>query len=304
MFRSKKTIAFTTTSLMALTALSGCAGAYRRPESFEAKMARFQPRNSNPNRVPEIEIGPDITKKLTGSSSRTTAGRGPASASQGYKKLPSNKRLYFITLYGQYRHLSSFVETEQAPDVKHCPSFHTTLVNYKEGLPPIQSKSLSVENRYQSLSPDQLAQYPELSLPMSLSSQMPRLYEVLKDKKGKSSSFYVTQALKVHLTKTYKELEELCESGSSDNYYNYENLTTHIQRRGPDFTPTGQSLKSLLKTTVFSNMTLIKSLERGFSTGRMPASSSQVSFGHNYYQEGMIKKLGVEWTHSYFDSLK
>lgn len=293
-----KTIALTVSGSLLAIGLTSCAGSYRRPESFEAKMARFQPRNTNPNKVPKIEIAPSLPQTFSRS-----AGRGPASQTTSFKKLPSNKRLYFITLYGQYRHLSSFVHTEQAPDIKHCPSFHTSLVNYKEGLPPIQNKELSVEKRYSALTPDQLASYPELSLPMSLTEETPRLYEVLKDKKGKTSTFYVTQALKVHLTKTYKELEELCESGSSDNYYNYENLTTHIQRQGSDFGPTKKSLQSLLKTTVFSNMTLIKSLENSVKRGRMPASSSS-PLGHNYYQEGMIKKLGVEWTEGYFQSLK
>ncbi len=276
--------------------LASCTGSYRRPESFEAKMARFRPRNDNPNMVPTIELDPRMPQTL-----KAPARRGPASASANkLKKMPSNKRLYFITLYGQYRALSSFVQTEQAPDIKHCPSFHTTVVNYKEGLPPVQPQKVSFESRYpQELHPDVMASYPELSLPMTLNDKRPRLYDVLKDKKGKSTTFYVTQALKVHLTKTYKELEELCESGTSENYYNYENLTTHIQRQGDLFTPTKESLQILLKTTVFSNMTLLKGLNKT-QGGRMPASA----VAENPYEEGLIDKLGVQWTRSYFDGLK
>lgn len=275
--------------------LASCAGHYRRPESFEAKMARFKPRNDNPNKVPTIELDPALPEKFS-----APARRGPASTrSKAPKKLPSNKRLYFMTLYSQYRDISTYVQTEQAPDIKHCPAFHTTLVNYKEGLPPVQTKEVSFENRYPDLRPDIIASYPELSLPMTLDSERPRLYDILKDKKGKTTSFYVTQALKVHLTKTYKELEELCESGSSDNYYNYENLTTHIQGQGEYFAPNKDSLKTLLKTTLFSNLSLLEGLQKG--QGRMPASSQKKE---NPYQEGLIEKLGVDWTHSYFKTLR
>lgn len=277
------------------TAISSCAGHYRRPESFEAKMARFKPRNSNPNKVPKIQLDPSLPKTF-----RAPASRGPAStANRPLKKLPSNKRLYFMSLYGQYRALSSYVQTEQAPDIKHCASFHTTLVNYQEGLPPVKTTNVSFEERYKELRPDMLASYPELSLPMTLDGERPRLYDVLQDKKGKSTTHYVTQALKVHLTKTYKELEELCESGSSDNYYNYENLTTHIQREGSEFGPNQESLKILLRTTLFSNMSLLEGLKKG--QGRMPASSSHEE---NVYQDGLIQKLGVQWTHSYYKSLR
>lgn len=277
------------------TAISSCAGSYRRPESFEAKMARFRPRNSNPNKVPKIQLDPSLPATF-----RAPAKRGPASTGKrSLKKLPSNKRLYFMSLYGQYRALSSYVQTEQAPDIKHCASFHTTLVNYKEGLPPVKTSKVSFEKRYSGLTPDKIASYPELSLPMTLDSDEPRLYDVLQDKKGKSTTHYVTQALKVHLTKTYKELEELCETGSSDNYYNYENLTSHIQREGGQFGANKNSLKILLRTTLFSNMSLLEGLKKG--QGRMPASSSHEE---NIYQEGLIQKLGVEWTHSYYKSLR
>jgi hypothetical protein len=279
--------------------LASCAGSYRRPESFEAKMARFRPRNDNPNTVPTIELDPRMPQQL-----KAPARRGPASSrAPQLKKLPSNKRLYFITLYGQYRALSSYIHTEQAPDIKHCPSFHTTMVNYKEGLPPVQSQKVSFENRYpKELHADVITSYPELALPMTLSDKRPRLYDVLKDpeaKTGRTTTFYVTQALKVHLTKTYKELEELCDSGTSENYYNYENLTTHIQREGEHFSPTKESLQILLRTTLFSNMTLLKGLSKT-QGGRVPASAT----APNPYEEGLIEKFGLQWTQSYFDSLK
>jgi hypothetical protein len=276
--------------------LVSCAGNYRRPESFEAKMARFQPKNTNPNIVPKLELDPAMPETF-----RRPSSRGPASKSIDENKLPSNKRLYFITLYGQYRNISEYVDSEKAPDLNHCPSFHSSLISYKEGLPPLTHKRVSITKRYTSITPDSVGKFPELALPVSLDSENPRLYDVIANHKEIDPNQYLTQALKVHLTKTYKELEELCESGSSDNYYNYENLTTHIQRKGNEFHPNKKSLKTLLKTTLFSNMTLIESLNKNVVRKRGPASSNVGP--HKFYQEGLIQKLGVEWTHSYFKSV-
>lgn len=276
--------------------LAGCAGNYRRPESFEAKMARFQPKNTNPNKVPKFELDPAMPDHFKRPSTR-----GPASTEIKPEKLPSSKRLYFITLYGQYRKISEFVQSEKAPDLNHCPSFHSTLINYKEGLPPVSQKNVSLENRYSSITPDSVAKFPELSLPVSLEGDRPRLYDVIAHQSKPDTGNYLNQALKVHLTKTYKELEELCESGSSDNYYNYENLTTHIQRKGNQFSPNKKSLQTLLKTTVFSNMTLLESLNGHQAASRGPAS--EMKSPHLFYQKGLIQKLGVEWTYSYFKTI-
>jgi len=289
----KKSVGPIIIGLMA-SALYGCAGSYRRPESIESKMARFQPHNNNPNKVPEIEVSPSLDVK-------SNPRRGPASVEAPVEvELPSNKRLYFVTLYGQYRTLSQFIEGEKAPELAHCPSFHNTLLGYKEGLPPAPKKLLSIGERYISLTPDKVATYPELSLPMTMDSTKPRLYDIVKGQPENAPKL-ISHALKLHMAKTYKELEELCDSGTSENYYNYENLTTHIRREGGAFSPGRSSLKSLLKTTVFSNMSIIKSLESTVKRGRMPASATGALLEN--YESGMIKSLGIEWSQAYFQKV-
>lgn len=290
------------TLVLTTASLVGCAGHYRRPESFAAKMARFQPKHTNPNTVPSYEISPQIPENF-----QVRKSRGPASVQENedpQKSLPTTKRLYFITLYGQYRKLGQYLEKENPPVLKHCPSFHTTLVNYKENLPDAQKMSVSLEKRYGNLTPDTVGTYPELALPLSPEGSQPRLYDAIKNDGIENASTNFNRALAIHLGKTYKELEELCESGTSENYYNYENLTTHIKRQGQEFGPNKGSLKILLKTTVFSNMTLIESLKGGEkrSRGRLPASTGNP--GHEFYKNGLIDALGVQWTQSYLDKLK
>lgn len=280
--------------------LAGCAGHYRRPESFEAKMARFQPQNTNPNKVPQYEISPQVSDTFS-----TPRGRGPASVAKPKTlKLPSTKRLYFLTLFGQYREMGQFLSEQTPPDIKHCPSFHTTVLNYKTpGFHKAQKKEIQWTKRYTELHRDMVGTHPELALPISFSDDTPRLYDIMKNEGVASAQKNFNKALGVHITKTYKELTELCESGTSENYYNYENLTTHIRREGQEFSPTKGSLKILLKTTVFSNMALIESLNKDVSRGRIPASALNDDL-HDFYQDGIMQSLGVEWTKSYINQLK
>jgi hypothetical protein len=288
--------------LVLVGSLAGCAGQYRRPESFEAKMARFQPQNANPNKVPQYEISPQISDTFTTPSPR---GRGPASVSKPKTfKLPSTKRLYFITLYGQYKDMSGYLGNQEAPKLNHCPSFHTTLINYQGRTPDYNAKKeVKWEKRYSQVRADMVGTFPELALPVTYEEENPRLYDVIKSEGVASAKKNFQKALGIHLTKTYKELNELCESGTSENYYNYENLMTHIRREGEEFAPNKHSLKILLKTTVFSNIALIKSLERDVSKGRVPASAIEADI-HGHYEDGLIQSLGVEWTKSYIDQLK
>lgn len=288
--------------ILLVGSLAGCAGQYRRPESFEAKMARFQPQNANPNKVPQYEISPQISDTFSPPVAR---GRGPASV--GTKKtikIPSTKRLYFITLFGQYQQMSQFLGSQEAPKLNHCPSFHTTLVNYKGRIPAsFNKKEVKWDKRYSDVRADMVGTYPELALPLTYESENPRLYDVIKSEGIASAEKNFQKALGIHLGKTYKELTELCESGTSENYYNYENLTTHIRREGEEFAPNKHSLKILLKTTVFSNMALLESLDRDVPRGRVPASRIETSL-HDHYEDGLIESLGVEWTKSYIQQLK
>lgn len=290
----------------------GCSS-YHQPESIEAKMTRFMPRDINPNKVPSLAIPSDMK------SQRRT--RAIASVRQeniqkeqniqdenqlSETKL-SDKRLYFMGLYQQYRNLGKFVSEEQVPEIEHCPSFHTTLLNGKTGYRGTEKGKLDFAKRYSSISgkknKNREAYFPELSLPMDPDSEKPTLGQILIHDKKINKNIAFQQAIKVHLTKTYKELEELCESGSSSNYYNFANLEQYIKRNQGKYQQGPQALRTLYKTTIFSNMALIESLEHSVSSGntshRAPASISTAQKWDNIYQDHIIKELNIAWTKSY-----
>lgn len=286
---------------------------YRQPESIEAKMARFMPRDINPNKVPVLAIAADM-------KTRQPAARGIASVHEEVgtqdetlmRETPlSDKRLYFMGLYQQYRNLGKFVSKEHVPEINHCPSFHTTLLNGKTGHKGKVKAKLDFVKRYSTITSHQSkyknVYFPELSLPIGPYAETPTLGEILAHDKKVNKNIAFQQALKVHLTKTYKELEELCDTGSSSNYYNFTNLEHHIKRYKGKYQQGPQALKTLYKTTIFSNMALIESLENPVSIKRSfkraPASISTAQKWDNIYQDNMIKKLNISWMKIYLEEM-
>lgn len=284
----------------------GCSS-YRHPESINAKMARFMPKDTNPNIVPALAIPMDIreTKVSRGIASvqENSSSQENSYTGEGEDLKLSHKRLYFMGLYQQYRTLGTFVREEEVPEIQHCPSFHTTLLNGKTGYRDHQKSKINFEKRYSSISEQKRPYYPELYLSMDPESTLPTLGQVINNEKSLDKNLAFQQALKIHLTKTYKELEELCDTGSSSNYYNFHNLGRHIKSNHISYQQGHEALKTLYKTTIFTNMALIESLETPIaaerSASRGPASVSTAKKWQNVYQDHMIKDLNVTWTKRY-----
>lgn len=285
----------------------GCSS-YRQPESIEAKMARFMPRDVNPNKVPPLAIPRDMKTQRRSRGIASVKSENEEEYSQDETQMNemglSQKRLYFMGLYQQYRTLGRYVSKEHVPEIDHCPSFHTTLLNGKTGYRDNAKAKLDFEQRYSSMANSQKkAYFPELSLPMEPSSTTPTLGQILTQDKKIDKNVAFQQALKVHLTKTYKELEELCDTGSSSNYYNFANLEAYIKRNQDKYQQSPQALRTLYKTTIFSNMALIESLENPVAADRKstraPASVSTAKKWDNVYQDHMIKDLNISWAKSF-----
>jgi hypothetical protein len=290
-----------------------CGSNYRHPESIESKMARYKSQKENENIVPDLEIlSADIQFKYPGQrSKRSSRSRAPASSADGGASWdlgqdngPSNKKLYFLTLLSQYQQLNTLIPDQKAPEVKHCPNFHTNLLNHKEqngGYAPLASRY-----KYGSFTDDTVALYPELALPMGLDGKRPRVVDIMKNPEKKSTyggdKAIVEKALSLHLSKTYKELRELCQYGSSDNYYIWENLVTHIKRNKRGFPANKENMSTLLKTTIFTNRALILSYghRNRNRNSRTPASIKSTST----YHDMVLRRLNVKWSESYFYAIK
>lgn len=280
---------------------SSCASTYRPSESIEAKMARYESNKSLVNVVPDLPV-----KEVRISHRKPASTDGDQVIAELAKK--SNKRLYFSTLYTQYETLRKIPQNESAPNIQYCPHFHTSVVEYKES-----NSQGSVfgkvdwKNRYQGDWNTLAQSYPELNLPVDDYNQHPKVSEVMSN--AETSKMYsdginevMNKAFSLHVMKTYRELTELCEVGTSDNYYAYENLLGHLERHEQSRDPAINNVKTLFKTTLFSNMAIINSLGNAKSVARGPASAQKPV--EMSYQQAVLKRFGVEWFEDYFKAQK
>lgn len=284
------------TSLLGV--VSSCSSTWRQSESIDDKMSRYKSHDYSPN------IVPDYIAINRGFSSRTPASTRNKKVDRGLTT-HSNKRLYFLSLYTQYNDLQKYSTTQSTPQINYCPSFHTSFVDHKEKYQVSMARSSAYKlspKVHSKLSDDNfIAFYPELSLPVSEKSSRPRVIDLLRqsDFNMKEANQVVSKAINLHLKKTYNEITELCETGSSSNYYTYENLMTHIRRKGP-LRPNKKGTKTLLKTTVFSNLSLIKSLDAAQGATRGLASAVERS----PYQDELADRLNIRWSKNYFKAIK
>jgi hypothetical protein len=278
--------------------LTACSG-YRKPESIESKMARFKQRSINQNQTPKVKASEFYGVK----------NRAPASTKVTVENTVdySNKKLYFLTLFNQYESLKKFSKNHSAPKINLCPNFHTSLLKHQvhgvnENSNHLNTHSYNFDQAKLS-DPGYASMYPELFLPVTENSLRPRVIDVIGKKNG-SGKNYISQAIQIHLSKTYKELTELCEYGSSDNYYAFENLITEtVKSSRYKLTSNSDSMSVLLKTTLYFNQALIASLkDHGHqSSGRVPASARKDQ--SSKFISYVNTRLQVHWVKDYFSHI-
>ncbi len=290
--------------------VASCAG----PESYQEKMARYTPKNTLPNQVPEI-LSSDF--KFVSSAKTQNATRGPASApvepSLKEESNPTNKKLYFLSLYTQYEELKNFSNHFEGPSVNICPNFHTSLLRHNEGKAVKSYSKLEKKFTYDTakLSNDMyVASFPELLLPVSKEETTPKVIDVIRSKSEKINEYAINElvykAIDIHLAKTYSEINQLCEYGVSDNYYIYENLITHIKNN--KFEAGNINMNILLKTTIFSNLALMTSFDKHNDMKKNGRSIASINTNEKatkpIYVSEMMKRLNISWANQYYDYIK
>ena len=127
--KNKKLNPMVLATLYAAFLLASCAG----PENYQQKMARYTPKVIGNNQVPEIRIA-DF--KFASETSKVK-GRAPASVVPVAEKNevekdgnPTNKKLYFLSLYSQYETLKNYSAEFSGPNINICPNFHTSLLRH------------------------------------------------------------------------------------------------------------------------------------------------------------------------------
>lgn len=204
----------------------------------------------------------------------------------------SDKRLYFLSLLAQYDRLESFFHGRQKKE--SCPGFHSSMLTYRTQSKKHTTKPFVVPsvNKDQLKNRRLLSLFPELLLPMDLKKDRPRVADLMISKPS-LLHVHLKKGLKTHLKKIRNELEELCQTGTAQNYYNYENLLTLF--RGKQRLPASEkNMKILFKITVFANMFLIHSLEY---------NSKKRSFVADPYTNEIIRRLNASWLWRYLEKV-
>lgn len=309
----KKTNSALVVYSLTLISLVSCAG----NESYESKMSRYTPKVTGKNQVPDFKTeGFEFTRK----NSRMPASVAPQSTE---KKVDlsedatlSNKKLYFLTLFGQYEIMKKFARSFDAPSVNICPHFHSSLLEHNGRKATSAKESLRNDKKFvydksKFGDADYVANKAELSLPLSKDESTPKVIDIFRSGKEGITEFKMNEiihdAMDIHLSKTYSEIRELCEYGVSDNYYVYENLITHIKSN--DFKATTANMNTLLKTTIFSNMALVTTLEKkevmpsrsiaSVEEKKMKKSNESIT----PYANEVMTRLNVGWAKEYFAHL-
>lgn len=164
----------------------------------------------------------------------------------------SNKQVYFFALYHQFLKYKTL--TKANVNLKSCPQFHHDLLTQVQSV--VQTSFMGpagLKNFFQSSRAK--VYYPELNLPI------PGEKRVLGDSSQYEFKSNFKAAIKDQMQKTLVELDELCDKGSSDNYYVYENFIRHL-KANPRFYEQKESFKTLATIPVVTNMILIKSLAK------------------------------------------
>ncbi len=222
--------------------------------------------------------------------------RAPASAKKSHLSHVSNRKLYFLTLYSQHLWFSEVLSREN--ELNYCPSFHHEVVSHSQKITSMRalySGAYLKEQKIEQIDSRSLAYFPEYALQVDGSREVADVSEsYVKD--------FMKRGLNRHYEKNLHELKELCETGRSDNYYIFENLSRHLNDH-PEFHASHDALKALLKTPIFANMLLFQSMLGDRIA--LPQAINSFPFNvYNDFEEEVVSRTRVNWIKGYFVALK
>ncbi len=212
--------------------------------------------------------------------------------------LLSNRKLYFMTLYSQHIWLSEVLSREN--EIGSCPAFHHEVVTHQNRLDTAKSfyegaylRVFKTEN----FTKRELPYFPEYALNVDTDREVH-----LVESSTEQTNLFVKRGLNNHFDKNIVELKTLCETGRSDNYYIFENLSNHFLKK-PEFHYSQEALKALLKTPLFSNMLLFQSMLGDRLV--LPSAISHFPFNsYNVFEEEVFSRVKVDWVKNYFYAVK
>ncbi|WP_419172342.1 hypothetical protein [Halobacteriovorax sp.] len=243
------------------TTLISCAGSQHYGNGLGDQFAQFTDRS-------ESEVNPTPTYKVRKFEKKK---RGPASAdSQTSKDISKldNKKVYFLSLYEQYLTFSQIYPSFKK-EIKTCASFHQEFINYNDR-PKMWEYTLKEE----------------------ITNDIENVVWHLPYEGKRATKKTLPLAMRDHMDRTHKELEQLCYNGFSDNYYTFANYITLAK----DKKVSAQTLKganSLVKMSVVFNKLLIENLahKEKADKGRGLASKTE----DIEYTDISLKRMQALW---------
>tara|TARA_B100000925_G_C22010728_1_gene476284 strand:+ start:2134 stop:2952 length:819 start_codon:yes stop_codon:yes gene_type:complete len=258
-------------ALLILTVLYSCSS-YRQIEFINENMTRFNDNN---------ELGQNTTPKILGLpvilQNRDIASIAPL---KNKKQSLNNKQLYFQILNTQMHQMGEILGKKIINN--RCPHFHSINMGViqKTGISMLEEQKELPENTHYTNALKRPAFFPELHLPMNSGEKTKTVFDLAKNKNNFNYRENIKTALSLHLERTKKEIHELCETGSSGNYYIYENL--NALSSGSPLYPKKENLETILKISIFTNDFLISSLKRNSNTKNISAALDRV--GSRWFQ--------------------
>ena len=253
--------------------------------------------------APYYFISPDALKDTK--SSKNTRSLSSSTSSAVVKRplqTIGDKGIYFLIYYEQYESYRKLVGGLDRID--SCPNFHSALLEYfplnrgEEQNSPLDPYQLPWE-KLKNLPASTWAFFPELSLPLQNQSPFPSLIEIFQNQVQNSESELLTRALLLHGKMMKAELDELCENGSTENSYVFENTDTYLKDHA-DKLSQDEHLKILNRINLFSNLTLIKVLQEAVPNQRRPSS---VQAMRNNFEAELLERMHATWATKYWDNL-
>ena len=219
-------------------------------------------------------------------SYKPTTGRAPASAVEAKETKSSPKEAYFLGLWEQKNKMEAMLGK---PSQTICPAFHQTLLDRKKELS--QNGDYSLEQDWSSLvKGEKVLSNPVLALPTESGLD---LYTAIKSEEHFEKE-WVVEAFEGFYQRTASEVEELCQTGSSEGYFVFANMVRYYSTdRG--FMRSEKALKALLKLSPVANAYVLQSLRKD----RRPASVK----GLGPLESQVLNHLKVSWFQQYLDTL-
>lgn len=213
----------------------------------------------------------------------------------------SNSSLYFLSLFTQFKQIQKLSE-KQAGTLKRCPRFHGEYLQVEQTHQNLLEGKVNYSDLDKNLLYDQnyLAKNPAFLLPLSQSNGAVTVRDKLEKTDLSKINQIIEEALLVQQIKILNELEELCEDGTSENYYAYQNLITYINTKN-NLAPSKESAETLLKVSLFYNMTLIESLKA--HTEKSSRSISSVK-EKGAIDNQLLYRMKADWVSGYLENIQ